>query len=469
MRKLFIIAKREYLSRVRKKSFIIMSILGPVLISGVVALSVYLSSREREAHYILVVDTKAPFFRRIIEMGNCGGEAPIPFMRSVQKPLIGMNIPIICYKYGGDMELDSAKKLLDRGAFTSVLYIPENIERSNTALLFFRSQPSLYTMRTIEKTIEKIIEEEKLKVLNADIQSFYSARTEIKLKLKKWEKGEEKTVITQNAMVGLAASILIYILVFMYSAQVMRGVLEEKTSRIVEILITSVKPLTLMMGKIIGIALVGLTQFIIWLLLASVIIVGFLTFYIGSKIDPSTLLQNIQMTPELSQQLARTSRFDLLFFMQNWVGFQINPYIFIMIFAYVFIFGYLMYASLFAAAASIVDSDADVQQFVLPLTIPLVFAYLMIPVIINKPDGAFAVWLSLIPFTSPVALIVRTPLFMEEGRWSGTWDFYAGFVLLLIGFIISTLIAARLYRIGILKYGAKPSYLTVIKWLVKGN
>lgn len=466
MRKFWVIVKREYITRVRKRSFIVMTILGPTLLAGIIILSAYLSMRETENHYVLVVDSKMPFFKRISNMGNCKGEIPVPFMRGALPSIIGANIPILCYKYAGNIDLDTGKMKLLEGAYTALLYIPDNIERSNTALLFFRKQPSLYTLRTIEKHLEKILEEEKLKSLNVDLSSFYSARTEVKVKLKKLETGEEKTLFSEISVVGVFLSVLIYIFIFMYSAQVMRGVLEEKTGRIVEILITSVRPFTLMMGKIIGIAGVGLTQFIIWVILVFVIVGVAWFFLIFSKLDPSLIAATTQMTPDLAREVLGQSQINLYDFYRNWVGFRLNIPLIIFFFMFYFLFGYLMYASLFAAVGAIVDSESDVQQFIFPLTLPLLFSYLLMPAILSNPDSSLSMWLSLIPLTSPVASMVRIPFFMDEnGNWHGNWEFYLSMILLVLGFLVATYVAGRLYRIGILKYGAKPTYKQVLLWL----
>jgi len=465
MSKLLTIIKREYWTRVRKRSFIVMTIVGPLLLSGIIILSAYLSMKETERHYILVVDKKAPFFRGIVEYSNCEGGMGGLFP-ATKLSLINVEVPIICYQYGGDMDVDSARARLTHGTFTSVLYIPENVEVSNTALLFYNKLPSLPLLRTIEKHIGKVLEEQKLRAMNIPMKEFYNIRTDIKVKTIKNKGEKEKTIFTENAVVGLVLSILIYMFIFMYSAQVMRGVLEDKTGRMVEILITSVKPFTLMMGKIIGIAMVGFTQFVIWLILVFVIVGIAWAFFISLKFDPGYILQVQQMTPDLANQLLKKNQFNMVRLYENWVLFKINIPLLVAFFIFYFLFGYLMYSSLFAAVGAIVDSDTDVNQFLLPVTVPLIFAYLMMPAVLANPDGDIAKYLTLIPLTSPIIVMVRIPMYMgEAGQWMGTPDFYISMLLLVLGFIIAVFISARLYRVGILKYGKKPTYMEVIKWL----
>jgi len=258
---------------------------------------------------------------------------------------------------------------------------------------------------------------------------------------------------------GVVLGVMIYFFIFLFGTQVMRGVIEEKTNRIVEVIISSVKPFQLMMGKIIGIALVGLTQFSLWVLLTAGIVYATQGVFsnevaqiktqqmikTGQVIDPSTSVQ-------LDRDFDKTSQvFDALM--------SINYISLIFSFAFYFLFGYLIYAALFASIGSAVDNDADTQQFVLPVTVPLIIAIASLQFIADNPDGPASFWLSIIPFTSPVAMMVRIPFGVP---W---WQVGLSMGLLVVGFVATTAFAAKIYRVGILMYGKKPTYKELWKWL----
>ena len=230
----------------------------------------------------------------------------------------------------------------------------------------------------------------------------------------------------------------------MYGTMVMRGVIEEKTNRIVGIIISSVKPFQLMMGKIIGVALVGLTQFILWILL-TILISFFAELILIDASEITTSTDNINQSVILNEFTKLTGGIDLITIFISFIFF--------------FLFGYLLYSSLFAAVGSAVDAEADTQQFVLPITIPLILAFIFIQPVMDNPDGTLAFWLSIIPLTSPVIMMVRLPFGVES------WELLLSMILLIIGFILTTYLAAKIYRTGILMYGKKISYKELWKWL----
>ena len=244
--------------------------------------------------------------------------------------------------------------------------------------------------------------------------------------------------------IGFFSGILIYIFIFMYGTMVMRGVIEEKTNRIVEVIISSVKPFELMMGKILGVALVGLTQFLLWILLTILIstIAEFLFLDISSM---ATEMSNQDQSIIIAEISALTGGINLT---QIFLSFM-----------FYFIAGYLMYSSLFAAVGSAVDAEADTQQFMLPITIPLIFSFILIQPVMDNPDGILAFWLSIIPLTSPIIMMARLPFGVES------WQLIISMILLILGFIFTTFIAGKIYRTGILMYGKKISYKELWKWL----
>ena len=259
--------------------------------------------------------------------------------------------------------------------------------------------------------------------------------------------------------IGIFSGILIYFFIFLFGSQVMRGVIEEKTSRIIEVIVSSVKPFQLMMGKIIGIALVGLTQLLLWVVLTFSIVSIFQVSFSGNLPSNKT---EILSTNNPLQQIDAEKNINLDNGKINEVFeaiFSIDYATIILSFIFFFLFGYLIYAALFAAIGSAVDSESDTQQFMLPITIPLIFSIVMAQVIIQNPDGPLAFWLSIIPLTSPIIMMIRIPFGVPA------FDLILSMTLLVLGFIGTTWMAGKIYRTGILMYGKKVNYKELWKWL----
>jgi ABC-2 type transport system permease protein len=284
------------------------------------------------------------------------------------------------------------------------------------------------------------------------------------------EIGDESDSSTELSMiVGMFSGILIYMFIFLYGVQVMRGVIEEKTSRIIEVIISSVKPFELMMGKIVGIALVGLTQFLLWTILSGTLITGSKMLVEDHFADQGTAISIEQamsttqsISPEVEEQASaelNQEAVDELFASISQIDFPVILFSFL----FYFLGGYLIYSALFAAVGSAVDSEADSQQFMLPITVPIIFSFVMAQVVINNPTGPWAFWLSMIPFTSPIIMMVRIPF--GVGTTVPYWELGLSMTLLVIGFIATTWLAGRIYRTGILMYGKKISYKELWKWL----
>jgi ABC-2 type transport system permease protein len=270
------------------------------------------------------------------------------------------------------------------------------------------------------------------------------------------KKGRSADVEVSTAL-GFAGGILIYFFIFLYGAQVMRGVIEEKTSRIVEVIISSVKPFQLMMGKIVGIALVGLTQFLLWVIFTFVIYSTVMNVVVKDKFSKDNIENIIQKSPdgtsvENVDQMIETGQLVDRIKGINWL---------LMIPAFIFYFlgGYLLYGALFAAIGGAVDNEADTQQFMLPITIPLILAIVVAQTVMHDPSGKVAFWFSIIPFTSPVVMMVRLPFQVQ------VWELMLSMGLLVIGFIFTTWLAGKIYRTGILMYGKKINYKELWKWL----
>lgn len=444
MNKIALIIRREYLTRVRKKSFIIMTILGPVLMAAMFIVPVWLALNEEDEANILVIDDSFLFNERMTDTDK------IHFFFPTEG-------------------LDSAKaQVLASDDFDAVLYIHEKIMSTPTGIqLIYDKQPGINVIRYIENTIENDIEKFKLAKSGIDQATIEAAKTNVKLVTTKLDEvGEESKSNTELSMiVGMFSGILIYMFIFLYGVQVMRGVIEEKTSRIIEVIISSVKPFQLMMGKIIGIALVGLTQFLLWIVLSTTLISGgkaLVTDYFAEQKSATSIEEAMSgskalapQSEEVAEQQLNEAAVNQLFDSINLIDFPII----LGSFLFYFLGGYLIYSALFAAVGSAVDNEADTQQFMLPITLPIIFSFVMAQVVINNPESPMSFWLSMIPFTSPIIMMVRIPFGVPY------WELALSMTLLVLGFIGTTWLAGRIYRTGILMYGKKISYKELWKWL----
>ncbi|MBI4947628.1 MAG: ABC transporter permease [Bacteroidetes bacterium] len=438
MSKIIIIIQREYFSRVKKKSFIIMTILGPILFSALMIVPLWLSMQEQEKHFVEVIDDS-----KLVD----------GFMRNDKN---------VHYDYP-PVSLEVAKRDLYKTDYTAILWVPENILSSRKVILYFKSHPGIMVQEKIRSGIEDILYENQLEAEGIDMEKVNAAHIQVNIVTEKQSASGtgERTNTGVNMGIGFGAGILIYLFIFMYGVQVMRGVIEEKTSRIVEVIISSVKPFQLMMGKITGIAMVGLTQFVLWVVLTLVLYgIGQTTFLkdFSDTVNP-TIQQNVvpsmpNQVVNQQQNISYSEAAEMFKSLQN-----INFVQLILAFLFYFLGGYLLYSALFAAVGSAVDSESDTQQFMMPITIPLVISFVAAQFIMQNPEGPLAFWLSIIPFTSPVIMMVRLPFGVPP------WELALSMTLLVITFIFMTWLAGKIYRTGILMYGKKVSYKELWKWL----
>jgi ABC-2 type transport system permease protein len=419
MNKIWLIIKREYLVRVRKRSFIIMTILGPLLIAGIIILPTYLAMQGHDERIIALYEENTFFSSKLEDTDN---------LHFVKIPFEEVNI------IKEDFSASSYYALLD-------------IKDAENFALYSNQQVSLSVQSEIEGKLSDILQREELKLAGIDLQILEGVTTQIEVEtIIIGEEGETTGNAEVSFGIGFMCGILIYMFIFMYGTMVMRGVIEEKTSRIVEVIISSVKPFQLMMGKILGVALVGLTQFMLWIIL-TIIISSFaeVLFFDMSAIAA----ENSEMGQEQSVIVS-----ELL---KSLAGINIAQLL--ISFVFYFLGGYLLYSALFAAVGSAVDAEADTQQFILPITIPLILSFILMQPVMNNPDGVLAYWLSLIPFTSPIIMMVRLPFGVSNA------ELILSMALLVVGFLATTSLAAKIYRTGILMYGKKASYKELWKWL----
>lgn len=440
MNKTLLIIKREYLTRVRKRSFILLTLIGPLIMAGVIIAAVWLGLQDAGQQKILVVDDNYPLFENIESSGQISFD--------VQKITLGQ-----------------AMALLEASDHTAILYLPKNILSSKTGRLYFKRAPSIRSQRDIENKVQEVIELEKIKELEITELDYRRLKAPFKLGTFKYKSAtESEKVDNLPRIVGLIFSVLIYLFIFMYSVQVMRGVIEEKTSRIIEILISSVKPFQLMMGKIVGIALVGLTQFILWIILTLTIASVGQAIIIGDKYKAEIVAS--QMSEEMRQEIASDSTDEMISLSGEDSLLQkiqrINFPLMLGVFLFYFLGGYLLYSAMMAAVGSAVDNETDTQQFMLPITFPLLLAYMVSFIIFDNPESPVAVWMSIIPFTSPVVMMIRVSIGIESGD---LWQLALSMALLVLTFVFITWLAGKIYRTGILMYGKKPSVKEIFKWL----
>ena len=448
MNKISVIIKREYVTRVRKKSFIIMTILAPILMAAIIIVpTVVMMSQGGESKKIAVIEDNSDLFKGAIKNTK---EAEFVYLENTK--------------------VEDLKKTFEQAGYYGILYIsPELVNTPNAAYIISNKQPPIGLLQHIENSLKKEIERQKLlayKIENLD-DIMKNVETNVNVQTKKLDEfGVEKGTSTGIAMaLAYILGFLMYMLVFIFGTQVMRGVIEEKTSRVVEVIISSVKPVQLMMGKIIGIALVGLTQFMIWIFLT----VGIITVLKTTILQESNITEISQTMPQNmmsgnqlpggetqttlgSPQFAEFSRLFDNAMNQPW-GLIILSFIFY------FITGYLLYASVFAAIGSAVDNETETQQFMLPVTIPIILGLMVAMGTMQNPESSLAFWCSMIPLTSPIVMMARIPFGVPY------WQIGVSMVIMLITFGAFVWMAAKVYRTGILMYGKKTSWKEMWKWL----
>ncbi len=433
MNKIPLIIKREYLIRVKKKSFIIMTIVGPILMAALFMAPIWFASMN---------DSK----KKSIEVYDKTGKYKEAFEDSESITFIFVDEP----------DEQTRKNAFLKSGHDALLTLNDTV--SNEFDMYSGKSPDLSAKEQIGSLLRRFIEQENLRKLGVNKEDIDSAIPEITINTYTITKeGEKESSAELTVAIGFIAAIFIYIFIFLYGSQVMRGVIEEKVNRVVEVLISSVRPFQLMAGKIIGVALVALTQFLLWIVLTGVL-VGFIMLIFGGNLiqDPSILTQSQGMTGDQMLPVAMNSKLGQILtvlFNFNWTAMLVS-------FVFFFIGGYLLYASLFAAIGAAVDNETDTQQFMLPVTIPLILAFVAAQGIIQDPDGPMAFWFSIIPFTSPVIMPVRVAMERYE-----VWELILSIGLLIGTFIGSVWMAAKIYRTGILMYGKKVSYKELWKWI----
>ncbi|GAL83831.1 ABC transporter permease [Sporocytophaga myxococcoides] len=398
------ILQREYITRVRKKAFLILSFLGPLIFLVLMIVPAWLTVPQAKQKEVVVIDQHHILKEQL--------EAPFIIFSDQEK--------------------------LNKNKASHLIILPPDTSGAINANLINASNISSEERQGIEQALKLAVAKTKL---NASLPEINLTETRLL----------EKNAGEAAASIALFSAILVYFFIFLYGVQVMKSIIEEKANRILEVVVSSVTPFQLMVGKILGVALVSLTQFLIWVIT---------TFTLSRLIFDKFKLErfsdeNISQTLTTSHDAAQAMEVNE---MLNFVG-QINFGLIIPVFIFFFLVGYLFYSSLFAAIGAASDAETDTQQFMLPITLPLIFSFIMAPRILEMPDSTLAQILSYIPFTSPVVMMLRIPFGIPF------WEIALSMIVLFSFFLLATLLAAKIYRVGILMYGKNATWKEVFRWL----
>ena len=421
MNKIGLIIKREYLRRVSKKSFLLLTFLTPFLFAALVFVPLWLSTiKGDDAKQVAIIDTTGKY---------------APLFKDTEE------YTFITEK---GSSLEEYRKNPDKEIFAFLNITDDLLQNPTAATLYSQKQIPMGLKNTIDKTLSEYLKDEDSKI-NFNIKTI------------KWdEDGSEKSTSAEVASIlGMILTFIIYMFIIMYGAMVMQGVMEEKTNRIIEVMISSVKPFDLMMGKIIGIGFVGLTQVFLWGILTTVLVSGSL-FFFGGSTSPEDMMTAQMAAQGVGDAAAGSS--DISIQVQEIIN-SINFGMIGICFVLYFIGGYLLYAALFAAIGSALEQQEDTQQFMTPIMLLMAFSLYAGIYSMNNPDGPLAFWCSMIPFTSPIVMMVRLPFDIP------VWELALSFALLFATSILIVWFSAKIYRVGILMYGKKPSIKEMIKWV----
>ncbi|WP_417784584.1 ABC transporter permease [Tenacibaculum sp.] len=436
MKRLRLIIEREFIAKVRNKSFIVMTFLSPLLMIGMGALVFFLMKKNDEkVKKIVYVDESGMFSKDVF-----------------------VDSKTVKYEDFTALGIEDSKKKVEDGDYYGALYIPkqDSLEVLAKSIEFFsKDSPSMSIMESLEDKIDKELRHKKLTSFGIDIAHIEESKIASEIKMLNFS-GEKSSKLINGLKIGVGAiaGYLLMMFVMIYGTSVMRSVIEEKTSRIIEVIVSSVKPFQLMLGKIIGNASAGLLQFFIWGILFLVFSLVASSFFGVDMMEA----QSAKISPEQMEAIQQTATSKGEMIVQEILRLPLVKMFFLFIFY--FLGGYMLYSSLFAAVGAAVDNETDTQQFMMPIMLPLILAvYVGFATVINDPHGPVSVIFSYIPFTSPIVMLMRIPFGVA---W---WEIALSMLLLILTFIVIVWIAAKIYRVGILMYGKKATYKDLWKWI----
>jgi len=441
--KLGLIIKREYLAKVRNRSFIVMTILSPLLMVGMIVLIAYLAKVNDDETRVVTVLNESSFFQNDFNPSKS-----------------------ISYVHLDNLSLEQAKDSTTSLEYYGLLYIPNEptVEQvANAAYLYTKDNPNTSVTQELEDIFQTQLRQDRLQKLGVTSEQFSSVEERFEINLSTFDGERSMRGINEiKAIIGGGFGYAIMMFIIIYGGFVMRSVIEEKTSRIIEVIISSVKPFQLMLGKIIGNSLAGITQFSIWIVSASALM--FLAVMILG-IDLSALSADgaVQAGPMGGMSQLGGMDSEMIMYAKEIYGI---PWVLLIVSFFIyFVLGYLIYSSIYAAIGAAVDNETDTQQFIFPIILPLMLAiYVGFFSVFSNPHGPIAVGFSLFPLTSPIVMLMRLPGGIGEGGVP-LWQFLLSVFILIITFLGIVSLAAKIYRTGILMYGKKPTYKELIKWL----
>ncbi len=430
-----IIIKREYLSRVKKRSFIITTLLLPILFIAFLFGTSYLAAKSTREKKVVVKDDSGYFTNKL------------------------KSSKTVLYSYSQE-PIEGLKERLYNDSFTALIYIPAfNLDQKQKFQIYSNENLGTEVENNLNEQANGIVRGERIKIAGIDEQKYKDASTDMVTFDNIVGKEQKKGNTSLASMIGMASGFLLYLFMLLYGASVMTSVMEEKTNRIAEIIVSSVKPFQLMMGKIVGVAMVGLTQVAIWV--AFIAILGMVAM---------PLLGNMQMDPEQAKALSEQAMAGgeagfagkIATLMATGTLEGVNLLSIFGWFVFFFLGGYFLYAALFAAVGSLVnEGQQDAQQFSTIITLPIIFSFVIMTTAIKDPNSGLAVFGSIFPLTSPIVMMARIPFDVPASQ------LIISVVCLIAGFVLTTLLAAKIYRTGILMYGKKITMKEVGKWLFR--
>ena len=435
MNHLPLIIKREYLTKVRNKAFIIMTVLSPLIMIALIAVVAYLSQLNNSTE------------RTISILDESGLVADV--FKDTKNTT---------YTIFENTSLDEAKKHVEEKEEYGLLYVGkgQNLEETLKTIKFYsKDTPSITLMEGIENRLERKFTDIKLQEQGVDLEKLKTSEVRINIGQESFQ-GQKTSKIDNvvKLIFGGLAGYMLFMFIIIYGNMIMRSVIEEKTSRIIEVIISSVKPVQLMLGKIIGTSLAGITQFLVWIVLGGILMMVVSAIFGINMVEMQTPQQ------ELVRQAMETQSTEMQ--VQNFMNAIYNLPLtnLVIMFLLFFIGGYLLYSSLYAAIGAAVDNETDTQQFMLPILMPLILAvYVGIFTVIDDPHGTVSTVFSFVPLTSPVVMLMRIPFGVP------VWQQIVSVLILIGTFMFTVWFAAKIYRVGILMYGKKPSYKELYKWL----
>ena len=437
MSKLKLIIQREFIAKVRNKSFIMMTFLSPLLMVGMGALVYFLMQKNDEK------------VKKIVYVDNSGIFSKEDFKDS----------KTIHYTNYTALGVEDTKKKVKEGSYYGALIIPkqDSLELLAKSIEFYsKESPGMSVMNSMENKIASKIRNLKLNNFGFDLEKIKASKINTDIKMFNFS-GEESSKLINGLKIGVGAiaGYLLMMFVMIYGTSVMRSVIEEKTSRIIEIIVSSVKPFQLMLGKILGNASAGLLQFFIWGIIIFIISIVASTFFGVDIVEMQTARVPVEQM-EAVKAAAGGGKMQLV----AQEVFKLPLLKMFILFIFYFLGGFMLYSSLFAAVGAAVDNETDTQQFMMPIMLPLILGvYVGFATVINDPNGAIAVLFSHIPFTSPIVMLMRVPFGVS---W---YEIAISMALLLVTFVFMVWLAAKIYRVGILMYGKKPTYKDLYKWI----